>query len=217
MAYQNPYVTNRPLPPLVQQPTTQDMLNSYLSRNYPGGILPSQPSPTHPSPTTTPDMTGAAIGAGVAGLGLITDAVAMGNQPLGIETSAPGLERSATGEPVYNLGNFYNAAATAKPQGATTGEVGGGIAKGAAAGAAFGVPGAVIGGLAGGLSNLIGGNRRKRKQAAQKRKATQSAIDAQKQYNVASEAFDESQATQSEYLKRMNNTNRMFNLYRANP
>ena len=213
MAYNNPYVTQQPYKPL-----NWGSQNIYAPGQFSARAGLERFNNTLPTPPETPktDMTGAAIGAGITGIGLATDAIAMGNQSLGIETSAPGLQRSATGEPVYNTGEFMNQASLAKPQGSTVGEVGAGVAKGASAGAAFGPWGAAIGGAVGAVTSLLGGRRRKRKQEAEKKKALKSAKIAQGNYNVASEAFDEKEAAQSDYMKRMDNTNRMFNLYRSN-
>ena len=211
--YNNPYVTQQPYKPL-----NWGSQNIYAPGQFSAQAGLERFNSTLPTPDETPktDMTGAYVGAGTAALGLVTDAVSMGNQSLGIETSAPGLQRSATGEPVYNTGGFMNQASLAKPQGSTVGEVGAGVAKGASAGAAFGVPGAIVGGFIGGITSAFGGRRRKRKQEAEKKRALKSARLAQGNYNVASEAFDEKEAAQSDYMKRMDNTNRMFNLYRSN-
>ncbi len=152
------------------------------------------------------------IQAGVGALDLLASNIAMGNESLNLG-QAPGEQLSATGEPVYNLGDFYNRSANAKPQGATGMEVAGGVAKGASAGAAFGIPGAVIGGLVGGLGSLLGGRRRRRKQAEEKRKAMRQAASAQNNYNEASLNFDQEQIAQTEYTRRRNMTNRLYNLY----
>lgn len=184
--------------------------------SYFNSYLTTKPKPTNWANVPAPQTNWGNIGAmTTAGLSAVGDAVGIANQSLGIETQAPGLEKSATGEPVYNAGQFYNQASMAKPQGATGGEVVGGALKtGASVLAATGNP-LLAGGAAlfSGVLNLFGGRRRKKRQQDEKQKAMTSAKAAQKNYNTASLAFDEQQASQADYLKRMDNTNRLWNLY----
>jgi len=209
MAYQNPYITVRPLPKF-DAPVGPADLNSYLTKFYGSASDPLNLK----SGVSTPDFDwGGAAMAGLTGLSLATDAFGMSNQPLGIETQAPNLEYSATGKPVYTAGAFYNQANSAQPQGATAGEVIGSVGKGVLAGAEFGPVGAAVGGAVGLATSLIGGGRRAKRQREQRYKATASARKAQTNYNTASEAFDQTQVAQADYLKRMNNTNRLYNLY----
>lgn len=152
---------------------------------------------------------GAAI---TGGLGLAANAIGMAQQGSGLDMSAPEVQRSATGEPIYD-GSFYNQASNFKPQGATGGEVLGMAGQGAAAGASFGLPGVAIGAVGGAIAGLIGGGARRRRQKREKAKAMKSATARQNDFNEASETFDQSQIAQQEYNKRMNMTNRLYNLY----
>jgi hypothetical protein len=193
-------------------------LNIHLNQWYEGGAADPL-GMNQPPPVASPNWGGIAS-AGITGLSLAGDAIGMANQPLGIETQAPSLQRSATGEPVYNTGDFYNQSTAAKPQGATGGEVLGSAGKGAMGGlmAALALGGPVGwlagGGLALGAALGIGGGAaRRRKQQHEKHKAIVSAKAAQKNFNTASIAFDEQQTSQDDYLKRMDNTNRLYNLY----
>ena len=159
--------------------------------------------------------------AGIAAGGLALNTVNMANQRLDIDEKAPGIETSATGEPVYNS-SFYLQAKNAKPQGASAGEVlsgassglGAGLGTAMALGAAAG-PFALAGLAVGVGASLIGGNQRRKAQARQKRRAMASAKAQQKSFNVASEAFDEQQASQQDYIRRRNMTNRLYNLYQV--
>lgn len=211
MAYTNPYITTKPLPTFAP-PIGANDLNSYLNKFYQRGAA-------DPLGMNTPAQGGggsfdwgSAATAGLTGLSLATDAFGMANQSLGIETQTPALQYSATGEPVYN-GQFYNQANSAQPQGTTAGEVIGSVGKGAMAGAEFGPVGVGVGAAFGLATSLIGGGRRAKKQREERYRATASARTAQKNFNTASEAFDQTQAAQSDYARRMNNTNRLWNLY----
>lgn len=212
MPYTNPFVTTRPLP-TQSSPIGRTELDAYLQKYYSGGAADPLNLNQPQMPPSGPDL--GAISAGVTGgLNLAANAFGMANQSLGIETQAPGLEFGASGQPVYNTGSFYNQASQARPQGATAGEVLGGAAQGASAGFAAGGPiGAAIGGGVGLVTSLFGGRARKKRQREEKRKATQSARLAQQSFNTADVAFDETQAAQSDYIRRMDNTNRLYNLY----
>lgn len=226
--YFNPYLTTKPKPTnWANVPAPQTNWGSqdiFAPGQFSAGAQLDQfgnSLPQMPQQDGGPNWGG--IATGVTGmLSLAEDAVGMANQPLGIETQAPGLERSATGEPVYS-GAFRNQASNAKPQGATGGEVLAGAGKGAATGAMVGsvVPvigtaiGAIGGAIIGGLSSAFGGGARKRRQRDQQRSAMRSARNQQKMFNEASASFDATQNSQADYLRRMNNTNRLWNLYGA--
>lgn len=213
MPYFNPFITIKPKPVFSPQgPMGVDDLNAYLNKYYAGGAADPLNMNQPVLPTDT-NWGGIAQGA-ISGLSLGADAFGMANQSLGIETQAPGLERSATGEPIYNTGSFFNQMSGAKPQGATGGEIAGGVGKGAAAGfAAAGPIGAGVGAGVGAITTLVGGRARKVRQREELAKAHKSAAAAQKTYNEASQAFDQTQAAQADYLRRMDNTNRLWNLY----
>lgn len=210
MPYFNPYLTTRPLPNQAP-PIGANDLNAYLNKYYAGGA--SDPLGLQQGASTPNFDWGGAVQAGLGGLSMVGDAFGMANQSLNIETQAPPLEFSATGEPVYTQGRFYNQANSAQPQGATAGEVIGSVGKGAMAGSSFGVPGMAIGAAVGLATSLFGGGRRAKKQREQRYRATASARKAQQNFNTASEAFDQTQAAQSDYIRRMDNTNRLWNLY----
>lgn len=166
-----------------------------------------------PTPPTRPKIDlNTGIQTGVGAIDLIGSSIAMGNESLNLG-HAPGEQVSSTGEPIYNLGRFYNRVAGSKPQGASGGEVVGGAAKGAAAGAAFGPWGAAAGAVVGTVGSLIGGRRRKRKQSEQRRKAMNEAKAAQGNYNESSLQFEQEQVARTEYNKRRNMNNRLYNLY----
>lgn len=213
MSYFNPYLTTKPKPDTSYFYGDQAAMNQRMQQQV-------KMSPDYSVPPILPDSGegpnwGNISAITTAGVSAVGDAFGIANQGLNIETSAPPIQTSATGEPVYNTGQFYNQASMAKPQGATAGEVAGGALKtGASVLAATGNPllagGAALGSAA---LNLFGGRRRKKRQEEQKQKAIKSAKSAQKSYNTASLAFDEQQASQADYLKRMNNTNRLWNLY----
>ena len=209
--YTNPFVTTRPLP-AQSSPIGRTELDAYLNKYYSGGATDPL-NLNQPQIPSGPDL--GAISAGVTGgLNLAANAFGMANQSLGIETQAPGLEFGASGQPIYGAGLFYNQASQAKPQGPTAGEALSGAASGAASGFAAGGPiGAAIGGGVGLVTSLLGGFGRKKRQREEKRKATRSARLAQQSFNTADVAFDEAQAAQSDYLRRMDNTNRLYNLY----
>lgn len=214
MALINPYITSRPLPSSVPTgPFSVEDLNRYLEKYYKGGA--ADPLNMKQSNTPEPNQnTGGITTAALGGISLLGDIAGMANQSLGLDTQAPDLQRSTTGEPVYTTGSFYNQASQAHPQGASSGEFLSGAAKGALAGAALGPVGAAVGGFLGGVGSLLGGRSRRKRQQAEKRKAIRSARIAQEKYNTASQGFDEQLASQSDYLNRMNNMNRLYNLYR---
>lgn len=213
MAYFNPYLTQKPLPTQAPPIGVND-LNAYLNKYYAGGAADPLGMKQAPAVGENGFDWGGAVSAGLTGLSLGADAFGMANQSLGIQTQAPALEYSATGQPVYTAGQFYNQANSAQPQGATAGEVIGSVGKGASAGFTVGGPvGAGIGAAVGLATSLIGGGRRAKKQREQRYRATASARKAQQNYNVASEAFDQTQAAQADYLRRMDNTSRLYNLY----
>lgn len=153
----------------------------------------------------------AAIG-GIAGLAGMYGS--MVNQDLGLGNPDP-LQLSATGQPIYDLGGFYNQAYQARPQGASAGELIGAGLQGASAGAAAGGPVGAAAGLAVGLGTAIfGGNRRKKKQEQEKRKALEKARKGQQSFNEASQRFETDQLVLEDYLNRQSMTDKLYNLYR---
>lgn len=148
------------------------------------------------------------LGGLTGGLDIYNSAHNMANQSLGLNPQIGQQDGS-----YYGLGQDYNQAALAKPQGATGGEVLGMGAKGAAAGAAFGPVGAGIGFVAGAAAGLIGGRRRKKKQQAEKTSAQQKLKAGQQSYNQAAEYNTQQQNAAEDYLDRQNTTSRMNNLY----
>lgn len=181
--------------------TTQDMAM---------GIQPVQVT----NPFKSPDINWGGVAQGAIGAaGILASSVGMAQQDLDVDTQVPAMQTSATGEPIYNA-RFYNQAQGGKPQGATFGETLGTTAQGASAGfAAGGVPGAIIGAGVGLIGGLIGGNRRRKRQEEQKRRAVKAADTMQKQYNVASQGFEQQQDAMATYRQRRDRTNRLHNLY----
>jgi len=210
MSYSNPYISARPLPPQ-SQPIGPSDLNNYLNKYYQGGA--ADPLGMNQPPANGIPNYGGIATATLGGLSLIGDTFGIANQSLGIEQNAPGLERSATGEPIYNTGQFYNAASAARPQGTSADEAVNQTIKGASAGMALGPAGAAVGGVLGLASSLIGGGARKNRQRRERTRAVASARTAQGTFNTASQAFDQQEVAQSDYLRRMNNTNRLYHLY----
>lgn len=204
MPFFNPYTT------LKEKPNYLPQLNAKFKGTNFDYLNPQAPE----SGASGFDASGVASAA-TTGLSLIGDAYGMANQSLGLG-DAPTQQYSATGQPVYS-GSYYNDVQAAKPQGATFGEAAGGAIKGASAGAAVGGPvGAAIGGVVGLGAALIGGRSRKKKQEREKRRANTQARAAQNNFNTADKQFDDQQIAQSDYFSRLNNTNRLRNLYSYN-
>jgi len=207
MSYFNPFLTERP------KPDYRPQLNQNFKNRTDLNVAPI-------APLSTADGeegfgVGDGIAAGAAGLSLISNAVGMANQDLGIDKQAPNLQYGASGQPVYS-GQYQNDVANATPQKTSAGEVLGGGLQGAQAGFAVGGPlGAAIGGGAGILTTLIGGSRRRKRQEEQKQKAERSVRSYQKDYNLADKQFDDQQIAQQDYNRRMNSSNRLYNLFSA--
>lgn len=196
--------------------------NRKLARKA-GSVRASNPDVTAPIQASLPEDTSSFLSnvepgnlaSGISGAaGLITNTINMSNESLGLDKSAPAMQYSPTGEPVYNTGAYYNEISRTKPQGTTAGEAIGGLTQGAMAGAAVGGPvGAAIGGAVGLVGSFIGGHRRKEKQKEERRRAMRSAKAAQLSYNDASVAFDQSQASMQDYYRRLDDSSRLHNLY----
>ena len=127
---------------------------------------------------------------------------------------APILQSSSTGEPMYNLGEFYNQVAGTRPQGAGGSEVLGAVGQGAASGGAVGgVPGAVIGGTIGLATSVLGGERRRNKQQREKQRVLEQVKKGQESFNKASQSYEERQLGYQDYQDRRNINDRLYNLY----
>lgn len=150
---------------------------------------------------------------GLSGLmGNITNIV---SQDLGLNQQAPELVRSDTGQPVYTGGAAYNTAYLSKPQGAVTAEeLLGGVAAGAAAGSVFSPGGAVVGGVIAGLGTALAGGERRRRQQAERSRALRQVRTYQQDFNRATESFDKQQLALSDYYRRLNNEEQLYNLFR---
>lgn len=153
--------------------------------------------------------------AGIGAVNLGIQSFGMANQSLGLNKSGQGYQVSAAGQPVYTGGGYANDVASARPQGASVGETLGMASQGAAAGSSFGLPGAIIGGAVGAITGLIGGGARRRAQEREKRRAIGIVRKQQGQFNEASQAFDQEQASMTDYRRRRDMTNRLYNLYSA--
>jgi len=205
MSYFNPFLTERP------KPDYRPQLNANFKNRTDLNVAPTSPA----APEESGFDVSKGIAAGAAGLSLIGNAVGMANQDLGIDEQAPNLQYGASGQPVYS-GDYVNQVANATPQKTSAGEVLGGGLQGAQAGFAVGGPlGAAIGGGAGIIATLIGGRRRRKRQEEQKRKADRSVKAYQQDYNLADKQFDDQQIAQQDYNRRMNSSNRLYNLYNA--
>ncbi len=162
--------------------------------------------------------------------GMAADALALGGSYAGMTNQqlnlgqAPMESVSATGQPVYNVGEFYNNAATTTAQGATGAEVLATGAQGASLGAKIGTAilpgvgtaiGAIGVGLIGAGVGIAGGQRRKNRQTAEIDRALDMASTKQESFNRDSAAFEQRQLASQGYANRMNNTNRLYNLYRG--
>jgi hypothetical protein len=154
-----------------------------------------------------------AIQAGTALLGAGMNTYNMANQSLNLPEMGQAYQVSATGKPVYAQGQDYINTMNAKPQGATAGEVGSQALSLASAGMAFGPVGAAAGAVIGAGAALFGGNRRRKKQEEEKRRAQRKLRLGQEAFNQASQSFDEQVASNQEYQRRRDMTNRLYNLY----
>lgn len=176
-----------------------------------GGSVSGEPSSTE---GFLSDLDSDKVISGITGgLGLAANVYGMANQSSGVSTQSPDLQYSATGEPVYTGGDFYNQASLSTPQKTSGGELLSGFTQGASAGSALGFPGVIGGGLVGLLSTAFGGGRRRRKQEREIRRARQSARRTQKDFNRASVAYDKQQASEAEYHDNLDMTERFQNLY----
>lgn len=166
------------------------------------------------------DKAAAGVGAGLGALDLGMQAYGMSKQGLNLG-QAPVEQLDEYGKPAYNLGNFQNAAASAKPQGATGAEVGGMAIKGASMGAnpalvaATGGLSIAAGAIIGAGASLIGGGARKRRQRREQDQALSTAAFGQQQYNQGTQQYEQDQIAQQQYRRRRDLTNRMYNLYSA--
>lgn len=164
--------------------------------------------PTTNTPMGGPDYFGAAAGA----LDIVNDTIAMSREGLNLDTTiAP--QSDMYGRPVYTAGNVQNQASSAKPQGATFGEVSSLTMKGAQAGSSFGPVGTGIGAAIGFGAGLFGGRRRKRRQQREKERALQSVQKAQTEYNEADVSFRDQVNQLEDYRQRSNPYRRLRNIY----
>lgn len=157
--------------------------------------------------------------AGIGALQLASDAVGMANQDLGLG-QAPAPIYMPGVDPTYQTGDFISKAFSARPRGASAGEILGSAGKGAATGAGIGTMvggpvgtliGAGIGAAAGALSSGIGGGVRKRRQTRERNRAIDIAQSQQQQFNEAQAAYNEQEAARYAYDQRRNR--RMQNLF----
>jgi len=107
------------------------------------------------------------------------------------------------GIPSYGAGQFYNNAATFKPQHTGAGEIVGGALQGAGAGAAFGPLGAGIGALVGLGGTIFAGNRRRHRQEQQKADALSQASAYQQNFNTATQGYNDIQMANADYRRRL--------------
>ena len=147
-------------------------------------------------------------------LGLASTFASTANEDLPL-SQIPGTQRSATGQPVYNLGASYNEAYQSKPQGATGGEILSAAGQGAAAGTAV-LPGigTAVGAGIGALGSIISGGIRKSRERRQRRTALEQLATGQHDFNQASQAFDNQQLSLDDYYRRADLSTQLHNLYR---
>jgi hypothetical protein len=149
---------------------------------------------------------------GLTSLGM--GAYDMTQQGLGLPQISGDIQYSPGGQPVYNLGDEYNAVIGAKPQGPLAGEIFSGVGSGAAAGTAI-APGigTAIGAAVGGLTSALGGGIRASKQRREKRKAKAQLQAGQRNYNTAMEGYEKRRLGTEDYYDRLNNNDLLQNLY----
>lgn len=154
-------------------------------------------------------------GLGVAGdvIGLGADLFGTASEKLNIGTPMPQYFQEGV-DPSYQAGDYFNRAYSARPQGATGGEIVGASLKGAKIGAQFGGGvGAAIGAGVGALGSIGAGEIRRARQRREKDKALKLAGAEQQKFNTAQEEYDKQQMAQAEYTRRANPYRRMSNLY----
>jgi hypothetical protein len=151
----------------------------------------------------------------MGGIGLASNFIGMANQGLGLNTNIGPMRTDSSMAPTYNAGDLWNEASSARPQGASGGEILNGAGQGAAAGAAFGPIGAGIGAVAGGVGTAITGGIRKRKQQKEQNSAMRQVQQAQQDFNTADVSFRNQRNQMEDYNQRMNSNNRLYNLYRS--
>ena len=179
-----------------------------------GGPNPNLRAANVPNPPApqTPGF-GGYLQAGSAVLQLGLDAYGMANQGLNLDTQIDS-QVDPYGRPTYNAGGLQSQASSAKPQGATFGEVGSGTLKGASAGLTIGGPvGAAIGAGVGGISAGIGGTIRRNRQRREKNKALAKVSAAQKEYNAADVSYRNQNNLMEDYQQMSNPNRRIRNLY----
>jgi hypothetical protein len=172
-----------------------------LVRQRLGQQVQPVPIPSLPEQSFT---LGQGIGAGLGAASLGLQAFGMSQQVLGLPQVTP-QSYDPNVQPTYNLGQVYNQAAFAKPQGATGGEILGGVGQGAALGTqiAPGI-GTAVGAVVGGLASLIGGGARKRRQEREKERAMRGLAEQQQAFNRASGNFVTQQNYMEDYIDQLN-------------
>lgn len=191
-----------------------ELIKDYLSKLDVGGEtaagLPGGDPP--PAPDLPKENKFDYVSAVTGGLGLLGSGINMAHQDLGL-SSDKSVVRSATGEPVYTGGANLIQAVKSRPRGASIGEITSNVATGVSAGSSGGVPGMIIGAAAGLVTSLVGGNQRKKRQEAERRKAIRTELSSQQIYNKASRDYETEQNALTEYRRRRNMKNRLYNLY----
>jgi hypothetical protein len=215
---------------------TLNQIQQYQMQNAPVDLAPLRKYDIKPLPTKidqfgrpmsqstsyTPPSAGMGniyAQAGIGALQLASDAVGMANQGLGLGQAPAPIYMTGV-DPTYQTGDFISRAFSARPAGASAGEILGSAGKGAGTGASIGAmigggPGALIGAgigaAAGALSSGIGGGVRKRRQTRERNRAIDIAQSQQQQFNEAQAAYNEQEAARYAYDQRRNR--RMQNLF----
>jgi hypothetical protein len=208
MAYANPYYIDQ-LASYRKPPTDPASLGVNIGKPS----IPNMPGQPNNAPQMKQGFGLEQVIGGLTGAAdIFSSANQMANQSLGLNPQLQG-QYNQFEQPSYGLGQDYNQAALAKPQGASGGEVLGMAGKGAAAGSAFGPIGTGVGAVVGAGAALIGGRRRKKKQQKEKTAAQNTLKAGQQAFNQASADFSAQQNAAEDYQDRMNSQTRMYNLY----
>ena len=188
----------------------------------PGGLTNPQPSA---DPTTSGGASGGSIAQGVSGVAALAgNTYGMAHQKLPLPNFNSEVQYGANGQPSYSGDMVATLSGARAERGASFGEYARGIGEGAGAGAVVGGslasesgPGAIIGAAAGGIigagATLWGGKLRHQLEQQQLNRANATLLNYQSSYNNANKTFMANQAGQQDYYRRMNNYQRMSNLY----
>jgi hypothetical protein len=158
---------------------------------------------------------GKATQAFTGGVGMVTNAMGMGQQGFGFNTNLTPSQSDPYSAPTYTGGTLAFQIAGARPQGATFGEALNSTAQGAMAGSTFGPVGTAVGAAVGLGSSLIGGRARKRRQKRELEQAQRVLRSNQNQYNQAEVGYRNQMNQREDYLERTNMESGLYNYYKS--